>query len=89
MIKFHEQNIHWTSDIHEGALVYYVTVYIAPANVEISKLCLRRLKWILWRILQMDKLSKVVVAGDFNRIGMKDTKFLKNHFHLTPVVDPE
>ena len=88
IIKSLDQNVLWTTDIHDGALVNYVTLYIPPNSKEFAELSLRRLKWILYRIFLIDKYSKVVVAGDFNRIGMKETKFLESHFHLTPVVDP-
>lgn len=37
----------------------------------------------------IEKNAKVVVAGDFSRIGMKDSKFLEEHFHLTAVLSPE
>ena len=41
------------------------------------------LNWMLNRIYFMDKDSLVVVAGDFNIVGMKKTKFLSNKFNLT------
>jgi len=49
----------------------------------------RRLKWILWRIFLVDKYYKVVVAGDFNRISIKELIFLESHFHITPVLNSQ
>ena len=50
---------------------------------------LRQLKWVLYRIFLNDQNSKVVVAGDLNKIGMKQTDFLHNLFKLKAVLSKE
>ena len=50
---------------------------------------LRQLKWVLYRIFLNDQNSKVVVACDLNKIGMKQTDFLHNYFKLKAVLSKE
>ena len=85
-IKALNENILWSTDRHEGALVHYVTVYTPPNDSEMADITLRQLSWILTRIFFIDKDSLVVVAGDLNKVGMKKSDFLENHFRLTPVI---
>ncbi len=86
LIKSINQNIVWSTSRFEGALVHFITVYIPPENKPIADLTLRQISWILYRIFEMDKDSKIVVAGDFNQIGMKRCQFIEDKFKLTPVI---
>ena len=76
-IKAISENILWTTDRHDGALVHYITVYSPPNDSEMAEITLRHLKWLLTRIFFIDKDSLVVVAGDFNNVGMSKSDFLK------------
>jgi endonuclease/exonuclease/phosphatase family metal-dependent hydrolase len=57
-------------------------VYAPPNDSELAEHTLRQLKWVLTRIFFIDKESLVVVAGDFNKLGMSKSEFLESHFHL-------
>jgi len=46
-IKHINENIIWTTDRHDGALVHYLTVYTPPNNTEMADLTLRQLRWFL------------------------------------------
>ena len=88
-IKAIGENILWTTDRHDGALVHYITVYSPPNDSEMAEITLRHLKWFLTRIFFIDKDTLVVVAGDFNKVGMSKSEFLEQHFKhfkLTPAV---
>jgi hypothetical protein len=82
-IKHLNENILWTTDRHDGALVHYVTVYVPPNNEAMAEITTRQLKYVLYRIFLIDRESKVVVAGDLNKLGMKKIRFITDHFHLT------
>jgi len=57
LVKHLDSNLIWTTDVHDGALVHYIAVYIPPNDQDKSALTIRRLKWVLWRVFQIDKYS--------------------------------
>jgi hypothetical protein len=48
---------------------------------------LRNVRWMLFRIFNIDKESSVIVSGDFNKVGMKKTAFIEQAFNLTRLLD--
>ena len=88
-IKALNENIFWTTGRHEGALVHYICLYIPPNNATIADLTLRQTKWILHRIFKIDAQSKVIIAGDLNRVGMKKCAFLESQYQLKPSIDSD
>ena len=80
------ENLLWTSCIHDGALVHYSPIYIPPINTEIAELTLRQLQWHLKDTLSIDKDSLIVVAGDFNSVGLQKSEFLEKEFKMTTVI---
>lgn len=64
-------------------MIHAVTVYIPPGDTKETKRIIRLLRWILFRIFNMDAKSSVMVMGDFNLIAMKKTDFLNSQYGLT------
>lgn len=54
-IKHLNENVLLTTDRNNGALVHYVTVYIPPNYKKMADICVRQLKWVLHKIVLMDK----------------------------------
>ncbi len=54
-IKNLNENVILTTNRNNGSLVHYVTVYIPPNYKEMADICVRQLKWVLHKIVLMDK----------------------------------
>ncbi len=51
-----------------------------------EEITLRKLKWHITDIRSIDKDSLIVVAGEFNLVGMEIAEFLERKFRLKPVL---
>jgi hypothetical protein len=52
-------------------------VYIPPNESQTAKEVLRSLSWIVNRLFYLEKKPNIIIAGDFNKIAMKDVTFLE------------
>ena len=63
--------------------MHYIKVYVPLNNQQYADWTMSNLHWMLNIIFFMGKDFLVVVAGDFNIVGMKKNKFLLDKYNLT------